>query len=99
MMTEFDRRRLMVIERLQAMPGISFLKPQGAFYVFINTARLEKTPQEIVEALLDEAKIAVVPWGAQHIRISYANSYDNLSKAMDALERVLVKWCGKKIED
>jgi aspartate/methionine/tyrosine aminotransferase len=99
MMTSFDSRRLMVIDRLQAMPGISFMKPRGAFYVFINTARLEKTPQEIVEALLDEAKIAVVPWGAQHIRISYANSYENLSKAMDALERVLVRWCGKKIED
>jgi aspartate/methionine/tyrosine aminotransferase len=94
MMTEFDRRRLMVIERLQAMPGISFVKPQGAFYVFINTVKLDKTPQEIVEALLDEAKIAVVPWGGQHIRISYANSYENLAKAMDALERVLVKWCG-----
>ena len=94
MMTEFDRRRRMVIDRLQAMPGVSFVKPRGAFYVFINTSRLDKTPQEIVETLLDDAKIAAVPWGAQHIRISYANSYENLAKAMDALERVLVRWCG-----
>ena len=63
---------------------------------FIKTGETEKDEQNL---MLDEAKIATVPWGEQHIRISYANSYENLAMAMDALERVLVKWCGKKIED
>jgi aspartate/methionine/tyrosine aminotransferase len=91
---EFDRRRRMVLDRLATMPGISFTRPQGAFYIFINTIQVRKPPQQIAAELLEKAKIAVVPWGAEHIRISYANSYQNLSKAMDALEQVLSEWCG-----
>jgi aspartate/methionine/tyrosine aminotransferase len=90
--TEFDRRRLMVIDRLSAMPGISFVRPQGAFYVFINISKFGKRSREVVEIFLDKAGIAVVPWGEEHIRISYANSYENLEKAMDAMERVLLEW-------
>jgi aspartate/methionine/tyrosine aminotransferase len=91
---EFDRRRRMVLDRLATMPGISFARPQGAFYIFINTTQVGKPPQQIAAELLEKAKIALVPWGDEHIRISYANSYQNLSKAMDALEQVLSEWCG-----
>ena len=94
MVAEFDRRRQMVLERLATMPGISFTRPKGAFYIFINTTRVGKPPQQIAADLLEKAKIALVPWGDHHIRISYANSYQNLSKAMDALEKVLSEWCG-----
>jgi aspartate/methionine/tyrosine aminotransferase len=90
---EFDRRRRMVLDRLATMPGISFARPQGAFYIFINTTQVGKPPQQIAAELLEKAKIALVPWGDEHIRISYANSYQNLSKAMDALEQVLSEWC------
>lgn len=85
---EFDRRRLMVIDRLGSMPGISFVRPQGAFYVFINISTFGKGPWDVADILMDKAGIAVVPWGEEHIRISYANSYENLEKAMDAMERV-----------
>jgi aspartate/methionine/tyrosine aminotransferase len=91
---EFDRRRRMVLDRLATMPAISFSRPQGAFYILINTIQVGKPPQQIAAELLEKAKIAVVPWGDEHIRISYANSYQNLSKAMDALEQVLSEWCG-----
>ncbi|MGD9043586.1 MAG: pyridoxal phosphate-dependent aminotransferase [Desulfobacterales bacterium] len=94
MVAEFDRRRRMVLERLAVMPAISFTRPQGAFYIFINTNGVGKPPQQIAAELLEKVKIAVVPWGDEHIRISYANSYQNLSKAMDALEAVLSEWCG-----
>jgi aminotransferase len=90
---EFDRRRQMVLDRLATMPAISFGRPQGAFYILINTTQVGKPPQQIAAELLEKAKIAVVPWGDEHIRISYANSYQNLSKAMDALEQVLSEWC------
>jgi aspartate/methionine/tyrosine aminotransferase len=90
---EFDRRRCMVLDRLTTMPAISFARPQGAFYIFINTTQVGKPPRQIAAGLLEKAKIAVVPWGDEHIRISYANSYQNLSKAMDALEQVLSEWC------
>jgi aspartate/methionine/tyrosine aminotransferase len=91
MQAEFDRRRLMVNDRLAAMPGLTFAKPGGAFYFFINITQLGKSPREIAAYLLDEAKISLVPWGEEHIRISYANSYENLTQAMDNMERALGK--------
>jgi aspartate/methionine/tyrosine aminotransferase len=71
----------------------SLLPDHGGFYIFINTRQVGKPPQQIAAELLEKAKIALVPWGDEHIRISYANSYKNLSKAMDALEQVLSEWC------
>lgn len=92
MVAEFDRRRKMVVARLQKMPGISFVKPLGAFYVFVNISQLGRTATEMAYSLLDEARIALVPWGTDHIRISYANSFENLSIAMDRLEASLKLW-------
>ena len=88
---EFDRRRVMMVERLAQMPGISVFKPKGAFYIFINIEKLGMSSQNLSTYLLDEASIAVVPWGDNHIRISYANSYENLEKAMDNMEAALKK--------
>jgi aminotransferase len=88
---EFNRRRQMLIKRLADMPGISARTPKGAFYIFINVEQLGMDPQELGVYLLDEASIAVVPWGDKHIRISYANSYENLEKAMDNMEAALKK--------
>ncbi len=88
---EFSRRRVMLVDRLQKMPGLSVFTPKGAFYIFINIEELGMTAQELGTYLLDEASIAVVPWGDNHIRISYANSYENLEKAMDNMEAALKK--------
>ena len=98
MITEFDRRRGFVYDSLKEMPGIQVLRPKGAFYIFPNITGTGKTSEEITGYLLDEAKIAVVPgsvfgnYGEGYIRISYANSYENLEIAMsnmnDALRRL-----------
>ena len=98
MITEFDRRRGFVYDSLKEMPGIKVLRPKGAFYIFPNITGTGKTSEEITGYLLDEAKIAVVPgsvfgnYGEGYIRISYANSYENLEIAMsnmnDALRRL-----------
>ena len=98
MITEFDRRRGFVYDALKEMPGIKVLRPKGAFYIFPNITGTGKTSEEITGYLLDEAKIAVVPgsvfgnYGEGYIRISYANSYENLEIAMsnmnDALRRL-----------
>ncbi len=88
---EFDRRRLMVIERLEKMGGISIIRPKGAFYVFVNISDLNMPAKKVAAYLLDKAKVAVVPWGNNHIRISYANSYENLMEAMDKIERAVSK--------
>jgi aspartate/methionine/tyrosine aminotransferase len=85
MVAEFDRRRVLMVERLKAMPELSFVEPKGAFYILVNIDRLPLGPQEMAYYLLDEAKIAVVPWGKHHIRLSYANAYANLQQAMDQM--------------
>jgi aminotransferase len=88
---EFNRRRIMMVERLGKMPGLCVFKPKGAFYIFINVEKLGMTSQKLGTYLLDEASIAVVPWGDKHIRISYANSYENLERAMDRMAAALKK--------
>jgi aminotransferase len=97
MVKEFDRRRKLVYGALMEMPGIEVVEPKGAFYIFPNIKSLGKSPEELSWYLLDEAKIAVVPgtalgdYGTHHIRISYANSYENLEMAMDRMRAALKK--------
>ena len=99
MIAEFDRRRNLVFERLSAMPGIKTLKPKGAFYIFPNIEGTGKSSEQISRYLLETAKIAVVPgvvfgdYGEGHIRISYANSYENLGKAMTDMHAALERLC------
>ncbi len=97
MVREFDRRRNLVYSSLKEMPGIQVVKPQGAFYIFPNIKELSKTSDELAQYLLDEAKVAVVPgtvlgkYGSDFIRISYANSYENLELAMERMQAALKK--------
>ena len=95
MVREFDRRRNLVYEALKGMPGIHVVKPRGAFYIFPNIKSLGKTPERLTDYLLDRAQIAVVPgttlgeYGKDFIRISYANSYENLRIAMERMKKAL----------
>jgi len=95
MIAEFDRRRTLVSSALQQMPGIQVSNPAGAFYIFPNIKETGKTSQEMALYLLQEAKIAVVPghvfgdFGEGYIRLSYANSYENLERAMTQMNASL----------
>ena len=97
MVAEFDRRRKLVCERLAAMRGVELVVPQGAFYVFPYVGGLNKSSEDLAWYLLDEAKVAIVPGtvlgdhGDGFVRISYANSYENLGQAMDRIARALSK--------
>jgi len=91
MVAEFSRRRDLVVSRLGQMKHISYSEPVGAFYVMVNISATGKSAQEVASELLD-AGVAVVPWAAMGkfgsglIRLSYANSYENLELAMDIME-------------
>lgn len=98
MFQAFEERRKFVIERLNAMPGVSCLEPEGAFYVFPNVSgllgkvyrgRLISTTMQLSEYLLDEAHVALVPgsaFGAEDfLRISYATSLDNLRRGLERM--------------
>lgn len=90
MVRTFAERRAYMYQRLTAMPGISCVKPMGAFYMLPNISRLGLTSTEFCSRLLDEQKVAAVPGIAfgtdAHIRLSYACSMDNIQKGMDRLE-------------
>lgn len=98
MQEEFDRRRRYIVNRLNAMPGVSCLSPQGAFYVFPNVSATYGKHREdhpinssatFSAYLLDEGRIAVVPgveFGSDsHIRLSYATSMTNIEEGMDRM--------------
>ena len=95
MIAEFDRRRNLVYTELSNMPGVKTLKPNGAFYIFPNIKGTGKSSEALTQYLLEEAKIAVVPgsvfgrYGEGYIRISYANSYENLGIAMSNMRAAL----------
>jgi len=92
MVSEFRLRRDVLVEKLSAIQEISFVIPQGAFYIYPNVSRTGLTSEEFAKQLLDEYGIAVLPGtgfgseGLRYIRISYANSIGNIRKAMDRLQ-------------
>ena len=104
MVGEFQKRRNVIVERLNAISGVQCLKPQGAFYVFPNVAAfIGKTvngkklasPCDIAGYLLEEAKVAAVPGedfgSTAHIRLSYATSLENIEEGCRRLRDALAK--------
>jgi aspartate aminotransferase len=102
MMEEFDKRRKYMVDRLNAMEGISCKMPVGAFYAFPNVSPLfgksfNGTPinnsLEMSTYLLETAKVATVPGSAfgddKFIRLSYATSMDNIEKGLDKIQNSL----------
>jgi aminotransferase len=94
MVAEYDRRRRMVVSRLNAM-GLPCAEPKGAFYAFPRVGETGMNDETFAERLLMEERVAVIPGsafgegGAGHIRICYAQNYDLLVEAMDRTERFI----------
>jgi aspartate aminotransferase len=91
MVSEFSRRRDIVVAGLNDIPGISCLMPQGAFYAFANITGTGFTAAELQAVLLKDAGVAALagtafgPWGEGFLRLSYANSTENLRAAIEAI--------------
>ena len=99
---EFDKRRQHIIKRLDGIPGLTYVEPEGAFYIFPNFSsftgktikgRKIKGSLDLAEMLLNEAKVAVVPGIAfgsdNHFRLSYATSMANIDKGLDRIAEAL----------
>jgi aspartate aminotransferase len=91
MRNAFEERLTVIFDKLVAIPGVSCIKPQGAFYLFPNVKEAAlatgyNNVDEFATALLEEALVAVIPgsgFGAEeNIRLSYATSLDQLEKAI-----------------
>ena len=91
MVAEFDRRRAVVVDGLNALPGISCATPKGAFYAFPNIKRTGWKAKPLASALLDDSGVAVIGGpdfgilAEGYIRLSYANSIENIRKALDRM--------------
>ncbi|MCL2932018.1 MAG: pyridoxal phosphate-dependent aminotransferase [Trichodesmium sp. MAG_R03] len=87
----FAKRRHIIYDLLNAMPGISCNQPDGAFYIFVNISKISSSSLEFCNALLEDQNVAVIPgvaFGADdHIRISYATDLVTIEKGMDRLQQ------------
>ncbi len=92
---EYKKRRDLIVAGLNQLPGISCNNPQGAFYAFPNIKGLGKTSQQTADWILDEAGVALLPgsafgkFGEGYLRLSYANSLENIQRALDKIGEIL----------
>ncbi|HEX2215607.1 MAG TPA: pyridoxal phosphate-dependent aminotransferase [Xanthobacteraceae bacterium] len=95
MVAEFDRRRAVVIEGLNALPGISCATPKGAFYAFPNIKGTGWQAKPLASALLEDSGVAIIGGpdfgilGEGYIRLSYANSTENIRRALERMGEFL----------
>jgi aspartate aminotransferase len=95
MVSEFAARRDLVVTGLNALPGVSCLSPSGAFYVFPNVADVPATAEALADRLLEDAGVALLAGsafgaeGADHLRLSYANSRENLALGLERMHDFL----------
>ncbi len=93
MKKEFEKRRDYMAKRIEAIDKISCVKPEGAFYCFVDVSEVNKNTLELADKLLDDVKVAVVPgegFGAPgFIRLSFATSMENIKEGLDRIEKWL----------
>ena len=97
MVAEFDRRRAVVVDGLNRLPGVSCITPKGAFYAFPNISRTGWKAKALASALLEDAGVATIGGpdfgvhGEGYLRLSYANSTANILRALDRMGDFLAK--------
>src|ERR1700704_4607321 len=97
MVAEFDKRKKVVVEGLNRLPGVSCAVPKGAFYAFPNVKRTGWKAKELANALLNDTGVVTIGGpdfgilGEGYMRLSYANSTENILKALDRMGNFLAK--------
>ena len=102
MVEAFVSRRDYMVRRINSMPGLSCVKPNGAFYVMMNISQLMgkelagrkiQSSDDFADVLLEKANVALVPGSGfgidTHVRLSYATSQENITKGLDRIEQFL----------
>jgi aspartate aminotransferase len=98
MMKAFDERRKFVVAELNKLPGVACVDPAGAFYVFPNISKLGLPAKQLELKLLDDMGIATIAgtsfgsYGEGYLRVSYANSIENIGLAMQRFD----EWLGRR---
>jgi aspartate/methionine/tyrosine aminotransferase len=95
MVAEFDRRRQVVVAGLNKLPGVSCVTPKGAFYAFPNITRTGWKAKELATTLLNDTGVVTIGGpdfgilGEGYLRLSYANSTENILRALDRMGQFL----------
>jgi aspartate aminotransferase len=92
---EYQRRRNLIVDGLNSIPGVTCQRPQGAFYVFPNIKSFGLASAELADLLLDQAGVAILPgssfgeYGEGYLRLVYSNSIENIQLAVEAMRKAL----------
>ncbi|MEM8651571.1 MAG: pyridoxal phosphate-dependent aminotransferase [Pseudomonadota bacterium] len=95
MMLAFDNRRKLVVDKMNAVPGVTCTTPKGAFYAFPNIKDTGWKAKELASTLLEETGVATIGGpdfgilGEGYIRLSYANSEENIERAIERIAEFL----------
>lgn len=96
----FKQRRDIAVELINEIPNISVLKPDGAFYLFINVSKVEMDSMKFARLLLEEKKVAVVPgigFGSDgYVRFSFATDLETIKKGIERLSEFVLEYDGLK---
>ncbi len=97
MMSQFNRRRKLIVDGLNSIKGITCNNPGGAFYVFPNISGTGMNGNEFADKCLNEAGVAIIPGisfgksAKDFVRFSFANSYENIEKALEKIRKNVIK--------
>jgi aspartate aminotransferase len=100
MLAEFRARRDLIVNGLDELPGVECITPQGAFYAFPRITGTGYPADVLADLLLEEAGVACLSGtafgrhGEGHLRLSYANSRENISRALDRMNELLSQVVG-----
>jgi aspartate/methionine/tyrosine aminotransferase len=95
MVAEYQRRRDMIVDGVNSIPGFSCQKPQGAFYVFPNITGTGMSSTDLANLILEKAGVALLPgssfgnYGEGYLRLSYANSIENIQRGLEKIKAVV----------
>tara|TARA_Y100000031_G_C8221207_1_gene386024 strand:- start:327 stop:1514 length:1188 start_codon:yes stop_codon:yes gene_type:complete len=95
MREEYRKRRDVIVDGLNSLPGVSCLNPKGAFYAFPNIQGTGKSSREFADFMLDEAGVALTPGtifgeqGEGYVRLSYCCSVDNIKRGIERMKGAL----------
>ena len=90
---EFRKRRDVIVDGLNSIPGITCAMPNGAFYTFPNVTGTGRSSREFADGLLEEAGVACLAgesfgaFGSGYVRFSFANSTENIERALERMDR------------
>jgi aspartate/methionine/tyrosine aminotransferase len=92
---EFKKRRDLMVEGLNQIKGVRCLKPGGAFYCFPNVSRVPMSSKQLADLMLNEVGVATLSgtafgkFGEGYLRLSYANSIENIQEALRKMKQVI----------